>query len=353
MMSEIQVACRVDSSPHIGEGHFRRCLLLANQCATKGVHFEFFCRELTPNNSRQLEQSSFRLTWLPETTSRQQDADALLHILRQRKSVPNLLLVDSYLLDGKWEEIFHNLIPSVVVLDDLADRPHHCTTLIDPSPLRVKTDYLHLVPPGTRLLLGADYTLLQNNFAAYHQVFRDGRQEKKQNLIHLFFGATDPANHTFVYAKLLLENLADVTVKVAAGPDYPFAETLAALHLEYEKRLQYTIGVDDMAAHMAECQLAIGAPGTATWERICLGIPQLLLATNDNQINILQRLHNAKFCHYLGKADSCSPHSILEVTNRLLTDENQRRKLLINCPKIDGKGASRVVHALLEDCRSS
>ena len=164
MTPGIYVACRVDSSSRIGEGHFRRCLLLAENLPPMAFHFEFFCRELTPNNKRQLEQSIFQLTWLPETTSWQQDADALFHLLRQRKAVPRFLLVDNYLIESKWEEVFSNLEISVVVLDDLADRPHNCTTLIDPSPLRTKTDYTHLVPAETRLLLGANYTLLHDQF---------------------------------------------------------------------------------------------------------------------------------------------------------------------------------------------
>ena len=108
-----------------------------------------------------------------------------------------------------------------------------------------------------------------------------------------------------------------------------------------------------MAAHMAQCQIALGAPGTATWERICLGIPQLLLATYDNQVKILKQLHAAKFCIYLGKAGSCPPHSILNPVNSLLTNKKERLKLVHGCPEIDGKGARRVARVLFEDCRPS
>ena len=41
--------------------------------------------------------------------------------------------------------------------------------------------------------------------------------------------------------------------------------------------------VTAMAKLMAEADLAIGAGGTTTWERCCLGLPAVLLIVADNQ----------------------------------------------------------------------
>jgi UDP-2,4-diacetamido-2,4,6-trideoxy-beta-L-altropyranose hydrolase len=48
-----------------------------------------------------------------------------------------------------------------------------------------------------------------------------------------------------------------------------------------------------MASLMAEADLAIGAGGTAVWERCSVGLPSLCLVTAENQRQQLQDLHSA------------------------------------------------------------
>ena len=55
-----------------------------------------------------------------------------------------------------------------------------------------------------------------------------------------------------------------------------------------------------MAEHMSGCDVAIGAPGMATWERACIGIPGAYIAVAENQIPILQNLEARGFCIFIG-----------------------------------------------------
>jgi spore coat polysaccharide biosynthesis predicted glycosyltransferase SpsG len=50
---------------------------------------------------------------------------------------------------------------------------------------------------------------------------------------------------------------------------------------------QVLVGVSNMAHLMAESDLCIGAAGSTSWERCCLGLPalQLVLAANQKAIN--------------------------------------------------------------------
>jgi spore coat polysaccharide biosynthesis predicted glycosyltransferase SpsG len=53
------------------------------------------------------------------------------------------------------------------------------------------------------------------------------------------------------------------------------------------------INVNDMAQRMADSDLAIGAAGSTSWERCCLGLPTLMVVLADNQSGIAFGLERA------------------------------------------------------------
>ncbi|MCV5261658.1 UDP-2,4-diacetamido-2,4,6-trideoxy-beta-L-altropyranose hydrolase, partial [Escherichia coli] len=48
--------------------------------------------------------------------------------------------------------------------------------------------------------------------------------------------------------------------------------------------------VSDMASLMLEHDIAIGAPGTTSWERACLGLPNVIVPLAENQQLICKQL---------------------------------------------------------------
>src|SRR5699024_10550121 len=56
---------------------------------------------------------------------------------------------------------------------------------------------------------------------------------------------------------------------------------------------QVKSGVNNMAELMANSDLAIGAAGSTSWERCCLGLPTVMLVLAENQQQIALNLQNA------------------------------------------------------------
>ena len=48
-------------------------------------------------------------------------------------------------------------------------------------------------------------------------------------------------------------------------------------------RTDVRVNVSDMASLMADTDLAIGAAGSTSWERCCLGLPVLMVVLAENQ----------------------------------------------------------------------
>ena len=58
--------------------------------------------------------------------------------------------------------------------------------------------------------------------------------------------------------------------------------------------------------------LAIGACGSTTWERCCLGLPSLVITIANNQIPIAEELHNRKIIQWLGNQNRITSEIIKE-----------------------------------------
>ena len=90
-----------------------------------------------------------------------------------------------------------------------------------------------------------------------------------------------------------------------------------------------------MAEIMSKSDLCIGAGGSTSWERCCLGLPTISFAIADNQIGVLAELEKAT-CTIISSLERIS--SDLE---KLLSEEHshQLKKLSFNSSKVtDGNG---------------
>lgn len=297
----MQIAFRVDASLQIGSGHLMRCLTLANKLKENGDNCTFFCRHL-PDNLRSMIQSNghqFKLlknnqaspvveenyeiadlahsAWLGVS----QTQDAHDTIAAMQLQIVDWLVVDHYALDFRWQALLRSKTKHILVIDDLADRTHDCDALLDQNfYVDMATRYISRVPAHCQLLLGPTFALLRPEFAKARQTVKP-RTGKVQR-IFVFFGGMDADNVTGqALAALRQIDLKGIAVDVVIGAQHPARQTIVADCL----RLGFTCHVqtDNMAALMAMADLAIGAGGSATWERCCLGLPTITLVLAENQ----------------------------------------------------------------------
>jgi spore coat polysaccharide biosynthesis predicted glycosyltransferase SpsG len=75
------------------------------------------------------------------------------------------LIVDHYALDARWESGVLDRVGRIMVIDDLADRPHDAALLLDQNLGRTARDYASLVSENCRRLIGPHFALLRSEFA--------------------------------------------------------------------------------------------------------------------------------------------------------------------------------------------
>lgn len=342
---------RVDSSTQVGSGHLMRCLTLAGRRQREdGAEVHFICRDLPGNLSNLVPEGGYRLHLLPRhdevtglsgyaawlTVPQEVDAEETEAVLESLGQV-DCLVVDSYALDGSWEGRMRPIVKEIFVIDDLANRKHDCDVLLDQNfYLDKESRYDGLVPEYCRMLFGPAHALLREEFYEVGRHRRKCRGELKNLLI--FYGGSDLTNETCKAVRALLRmSLPEVQIHVVVGGSNPHkreVETLCRLH----GFLHYHEQVDNMAELMNMADLMLGAGGTTTWERCFLGLPSLVTAIADNQVQTCKDCHTAGLIDYLGFYDAVSEQDIAK--GLLGMDENRMRRMTERCLHIfdEGKG---------------
>jgi UDP-2,4-diacetamido-2,4,6-trideoxy-beta-L-altropyranose hydrolase len=337
----MKILIRTDASVKIGTGHVMRCLTLAEQLRKQGADVAFISRMHEGNlNSWIRVSKGFPVYELPTDlewqrirgdwplykcwlgTSLENDVSETKKILLNYNDKVDWLIVDHYALDIQWEKALRSYVGKIMVIDDLANRSHDCDVLLDQNLYKdMYTRYDDLVPLECQRFLGPTYALLRKEFIEARKKLRlrNGRVRR----ILIFFGGSDPTNETMkaLDALTLLQTL-DLSVDVVVGRSNPNREQI-------EKRcvtmcnVNYYCQVDNMAELMAHADLAIGAGGTTTWERCCLGLPAIVVAVAANQIKTAEVISGLGAIKFLGMSDHIDAQELADIIQYFVNHPNE------------------------------
>lgn len=284
-----------------------RCLTLADALRERGRNSTFICRAHEGHLLGLIEQRGHTAIALPAAgktfpassvpshaawlgTNWESDAEQTRHAL-QGKTV-DWLVVDHYALDYRWEQVLRSSCRQLMVIDDLADRPHDCDLLLDQNLGRTAKDYDSLLALHTRTLIGPRYALLRPEFAKWRPHSLTRRESNEFKTLIVTMGGVDKGNATGEVLKALrscsLPEALQITVVMGATATWLDKVQKQVQDMPWPTRM--LVGVSDMAQLMADSDLAIGAAGATSWERCCLGLPTILIALAENQLEVARAL---------------------------------------------------------------
>lgn len=332
----MNVVFRVDSSVNIGTGHVMRCLTLAQQLRQFGCAVSFISTALEGNIIPIIEQSGFNTHVLPSPSSPlqekgwEEDSKMTISWITELGKV-NLLVVDQYLLDEKWEQALFPFVGEILVIDDLANRPHYCHYLLDQNyKWDVATPYMSLIPSECKMLLGPDYVLLRDEFIdlAPYVTIRPGRLSR----LLVFFGGSDPTNETVKTLQAISCCDNNWHVDVIVGASNPNIEEIKRLCERFGYCLH--IQVSNIATFMLKADFAVGAGGSTTWERCFMALPSLTIVVADNQREITEAVASYGATVLLGESASVKSEDIKDALLTLANDPEQVKTISIKSSQI-------------------
>jgi UDP-2,4-diacetamido-2,4,6-trideoxy-beta-L-altropyranose hydrolase len=368
----MKIVFRTDASLQIGTGHVMRCLTLADALMASGAQCRFICREHPGSLIEQIRGRGFAVFALASERSFDSpcpmrdapgerdtthsawlgadwESDAAQTTAGAGETEVDWLIVDHYALDARWEQALRPACRKLMVIDDLADRPHDCDLLLDQNLGRDAHDYIQLVPEDCTILAGPRYALLRPEFAALRDYSLRRRAIPQVKHLLIAMGGVDQADATsqVLEAWKGCSLPEDARITVVMGPHAPWVERVRLLASQMPKPTEVKADVQNMAQLMADSDLAIGAAGSTAWERCCLGLPSLIVVLADNQRKGAAALEQSGSAKVLGGRETMS--RTLRSMLSLLAATNELRELSQTSSSItDGQGASRVKAALVE-----
>lgn len=360
------IAFRTDASLQIGTGHVMRCLTLADALREQGAECIFICRPHTGHLLELIAQrghTAVALPGLPADTTDVRGDTVHAHWLgtdwphdaadtRQALGAESVdwLVVDHYALDRRWEQAIRPNCQRLMVIDDLADRPHDCDLLLDQNLGRTVEDYSDLTPDNATRLIGPQYALLRPEFAQLRSASQARRVQPEFKRLLITMGGVDKDNATgqvldALKACPLPEGL---EITVVMGPHAPWLQHVQAQARQMPWSTQVLAGVSNMAQLMTVSDLAIGAAGGTAWERCCLGLPSLILVLADNQ------QAGAIALQKLGAGLAMNGVEVIRNLLQGASMKNMMSSLLLDLGQAaqqvtDGLGATRVTQEILAD----
>ncbi len=332
------IVFRVDSSFNLGSGHIVRCLTLAaGLIKSQKVEITFITRNDEGNFNHLIEAvSEIKICQIANDT---QDDIAATKAIIQELPPTDLLIVDHYQLDLEWEKALSAFTKKILVIDDLYNREHQCDFLLDQNILTSTNPYLNLVKNPCTFFLGPKFALLREQFA---QQKKSIQPLKEINNLLLFFGGSDAENETI--KALIAMNLQKIRCIV------PNNSKVKDFIKAFDERdnIEFLYNVKEMAMLLAATDLYVGAGGSITWERFCMGTTGLVTAIAPNQMEIAEQLDTLKYHYYLGSSKEVTVTTYIKTISEIMTnmDEfNSYREKAFNL--VDGRGVEKIVEAIL------
>lgn len=358
----MNVNFRVDASVTIGTGHVMRCLTLAIALLERGAECQFVTRDLPGNLSNFILESGFPVLLLDQPSgpephgppvhaswaglSWEKDVEETRSLIESA----DWLVVDHYSFDMRWHRAFGDLASRILVIDDLADRRLEADLLLDQNLGRQRRDYDELVPEHCSRLIGPSYALLRPQFAQLRGTSLARRKTDRPSKILVTMGGVDRADSTSQVLRgvEMMDLPDDVSFTVVMGSNAPFLERVSEIVASFPWEAKMLIDVSEMAELMTQADIAIGAGGSTTWERCCLGLPGVIIETAKNQAGAVAAMQKSGAALGVGPLDSPEFNSRLSHAISKLMDPIVNARCSASAAELCfGDGASKVARIMV------
>ncbi|MDJ0895356.1 MAG: UDP-2,4-diacetamido-2,4,6-trideoxy-beta-L-altropyranose hydrolase [Alphaproteobacteria bacterium] len=249
-------------------------------------------------------------------------------------------VVDDYGLPADFENMLARHMP-VVAFDDLPRRVHAARLLVDPTPGRRAEDYAPFVPANCSVLTGPRHAILRPPFHTALSA-RGANDPRRSAGLQVSFGASDPLGLIPKAVSALRAVLPERPVTVVCSRD-----VAGTLELPLDPRVRVLTDVEgaSLARLMDQSALAVGAAGSASWERCVCALPSVVTSIADNQDDIARSLKAVGAATVLPLERFAT--GLAEACVRLLESGAAYSTMSAAAVKLcDGQGALRIAAAI-------
>ncbi len=281
MNQEYSILFRCDGAEDIGLGHIVRCLALAEELKVEyDCQITFAVYRGKPGIDM-VKERAYPVITIDEINNFSEE-EFLENAVQE--SGCNVIIMD--FRENISLDFLHSLRKQGIILVDIDD----------PNEKRLAAD-LAFYPPVPQvkrmdwsgfqgqLMVGWEWVILRKEFTTMAK-----QQRISNDRLHVLvtMGGSDPAGFTLTVIKALdlLEDNFDTTVVLGAA--FSREEELKSLLLRTKRKFRILRNVQNMAAIMAQADLAIASFGMTAYELACMGVPALYICLTDDHAESCQ-----------------------------------------------------------------
>ena len=336
---------RCDVSPHVGTGHFRRCLVLARELKDLGAGVFFVCRMTNFEVPQEFTLLCDDWTTIDWSLSPESDAQEVVKFYKRYQI--DITVIDHYRVDVAYQRKLYESGVQWLQFDNCSQQPLWADWVINPR-LDAKTcDYSSLRQRDeTQFLLGPSYALLRREFSQWHNHTGFNKNVKK---ILMTFGGGDDKGAT-VFCLEAIKDIDPAIERVVLATTFnPRLEDIINWKEAHNKvNVKVLIDEKEIGRRMSHMDMAITAGGTTTFEIAAMGLPSLIIQIAENQRGNATAFNYENAALFLGLIENIST-AHLEKHVAILVDNPKLRKSMSEKGKalVDCFGAKRVAKILV------
>ena len=182
---------------------------------------------------------------------------------------------------------------------------------------------------------------------AFVDIAREDRDFTQVQRVLVSYGGTDPLDMTSK-AIVVAGNAAvrHIQFDAVIGLTNPRRRRLQARAKHLPNAIIH-VDTPCMPGLMARSDLALGAGGTTTWERMFMGLPSIVVSLADNQFETCEWLASTGLIRYLGFGNQVTAADLHAALLAAAEDHGWRVKVsALGGKLVDGLGVQRIIEAM-------
>lgn len=332
---------RCDATPEQGYESFYQCLSLAAamQRRRRGTHFFSYLEPLSLATNIHRGNNDWGAA--ESVVGGPGDLEATRREIRRLN--PAAVIVAAPSVTEEYLEELTATGTRVVCIDSHAGLRFPSKIVVNPF-LAPKAK-AYRTAPGTQLLLGAKYALVRSLFRRQRTIRSQEQPGGFRALVA--FGDDDTGDQTLLRTRQLLDLPKVDKVSVALRTHHHRYDELMDFAADSKGRVELVTEPKELMTRLVRAHVALTSGDTWAMELCCVGIPQLMLPTQDAHLWNAKRLDDEGAGTFLGAAADVTVPQLAEALAIVLDDPMERRGMT-RCGRnlVDGRGGDRVVNGL-------
>ena len=281
----MNIVIRANVSKYEGAGHFIRVLAFAKNIKKKNINIYFLSNNLHKNYAQLLKKNKFKYINIKNKKKKNfenNDIKLTIKALKKINKVPDLLILDSYILGIKWEKKIIKFTKKLMVIDDL-NRQHFCHIYV--SPLNIPNRN-NIKKKGCKCLFGLKYLI--TNYTPVKKKLKNNKE------VLIYMGDADRKNLTTKILKILGKKIFNkFNFKILIG-NTNIKRLNIIEKIKNKNNFNYYDFQSSLKKIFNKIDLAIVGGGSIIFNLLLAKIPTIVMCQNINQYKILIK---SNICH--------------------------------------------------------